>query len=424
MMTEGAGPAARKRLAEHIPKPVRIPFRWMNFHFSENGRAICDFAKTLPEDQRKAVIENGKDLTTARSKKNLPRGVRNVAASLVVGQGMWYFACPALHGIDAIRNSPLDWPLAGGLDKLFLSPENPFFTTGGASHQFAQGAAAAYGGSRLIGALTLAGELATDFSRCFIEYWTQKRFGVMADGAARAYGQVRPFPVRYSSLEAYQKMIGYALNPTAIGTPKQIFSSVYGILGSIWRTGPQLAIVCTVGRAVDFLFKKIAEWTRLAKLAKRIYEEAAEREQKAFAAIRGIVGEERFTALKVRIAAESKTMWKWNPFKPAVSMKEAEDAAHVIADFNALQARITTNPIGDDNIPGHLSFIHEMGVCAGALFRALGTRKLAKYAPAYSNYLDLSENRPEDLSNSEWRTRLSVAFGNVATELQTERELR
>ncbi len=412
----------RKLLVERVvPKPVRKAFRWMNFHLKEDGRTIYRFAKTLPGEQRDEVIERGKDLTTARSKKNLPRGVRNVATSLVVGQCLWYFACPALYRIDAVRESPFGWLASGGLDKLFIASDQHIFETGGYSASWAGEAARLGAGSVAIGAAALAGELATDFSRCYIEYWTQKRYGIVADGAARAYGQVRPFPFRYSSLEAYQKIISYAIRPWTIGTAAQIYSSVYGILGSLWRTGPQLAIVCTVGRAIDRFFKKIAEWTGLAKLAGRIVKDASEREKKAFERIREAVGELKFTALRLQLAAESKTFWKWNPFRPALKEQEADEAARLILEFRGLQASLSPYAPPEDCAESGRRFREGLCECAARLESVLGRKRLAGMAPSFARFTALSENEgPGEIGSL---IGLNESFGNAVEELLSEREL-
>ncbi|MFH0737322.1 MAG: hypothetical protein V1827_01590 [Candidatus Micrarchaeota archaeon] len=407
---------AKRRLVERIvPRPVRRLFRWMNFHLKEDGRAICRYAKTLPEEQRKAVIEHGKDYTTAGSKRNLPIGVRNVAASLIVGQCMWYFVCPALYRIPEVRDSSFGWFISGGLDKLFLKSDDLLFQTGGysagMSAQFAKGAA----GSVMIGSVALAVELATDFSRSYIEGWTQKKYGIMADGCARACGQTRPFLSRYSSLEAYQKAISYVFRPWTIGTYNQIYSSIYGILGSIWRTGPQLAIVLTVGRAIDRFFKKIAEWTGLKRLADRIEADAAERENKAMGSIKGLMGERRFTALKVLLAAESRVFWKWNPFKPAVSMDEADRAAQVIADYEAVLRK--QPPIADD-APICLETAERIAECAGRLESLFGAKRLKRFAPSFQEF---ASTAGESDGESVWKR--NAAFGKVIAELQNERRL-
>lgn len=351
----------------------------MNFHFREDGRAIYNFAKELPGEQRKEVVELGKEITTARSKKNFPKGVRNVATSLVVGQGMWYFVCPALYSIPEVRESPLGWVVSGGLDKLFFASDDLIYQTGGYSAQVASAFASRSAGSVAIGAAALGAELATDFSRCYIEYWTQKKYGIVADGAARAYGQVRPFPLRYSSLEAYQKIISYALRPWTIGTEAQIYSSVYGVLGSIWRTGPQLGIVLTAGRTIDAFFKKISEWTGLAKVAKRIAESAAEKERAAMGKMREIVGEQKITELKLRLSAESKTFWKWNPFRPAISSEDARDAARAIMDYESMRL-VARNSVIPESYARDVA--REAIVALGIIERAYGRRRLLKFAPA------------------------------------------
>jgi hypothetical protein len=412
----------KKYLIEKVvPRPVRRAFRAMNFHFKEEGRTIYHFAKhlDLPREQKKAVVDLGKDYTTAHSKENLPRGIRNVASSLIVGQCMWYFVCPALYRIDAVRESPFGWLAAGGLDKLFLNADDPFFQTGGYSAQVATTVANGAKGSVALGAAALALELATDFSRCFIEAWSQKKYGVMADGAARAYGQVRPFPVRYSSLEAYQKIFSYMLRPWTIGTFNQIYSSVYGILGSIWRTGPQLAIVITAGRAIDKFFKKIAEWTGLAKIAKRIVDDAQERQKKAMDSIREIVGEMKFTSLQLQLAAESKTFWKWNPFKPALAHNKADDAAMAVREFQVFKSRYISG-IENGTADGY-AFMEGLSRVAGRLESVYGKRRLATHAPSIKEYRSLSHIRQE--IDHERLTSLSDLLGDSISELQSVRRL-
>ncbi|MCI0503159.1 hypothetical protein L0Y65_00440 [Candidatus Micrarchaeota archaeon] len=418
-MEHATSTTRRKTLVERaVPKPVRKAFRWMNFHFKEEGRTICSFAKTLPPEQRKAVIEHGKEFTTANSKENFPRGVRNVASSLVVGQCMWYFVCPALFRIDSVRESPFGWLAAGGLDKLFINADDPFFQTGGYSAQVATHVANGAKGSVLLGASALGLELATDFSRCYIEYWSQKKYGVMADGAARAYGQVRPFPLRYSSLEAYQKIFSYILRPWTIGTYNQIYSSVYGILGSIWRTGPQLAIVITAGRAIDKFFKKIAEWTRLSGIAKRIVQDAQERQKKAMESIREIVGDMKFTALRLQLAAESKTFWKWNPFRPALSGENAMKAAEAIDEFQRLRRGRAADC--DEGITDDKAFIEGVAGIAGRLESVFGKKRLASFAPSILEYRSLAQGASD---GEGFPVRLSDSLGDAISELQSVRKL-
>jgi hypothetical protein len=425
MNMEQAGyKAPKRRLVEKVvPRPVRRAFRWMNFHFKEEGRVIYSFAKTLPAGQRKEVIEFGKDFTTAHSKENLPRGVRNVFSSLVVGQCMWYFVCPALYRIDAVRESPFGWLASGGLDKLFISADDPFFQTGGYSAQVANQVANGAKGSVLLGSAALALELATDFSRCYIEYWSQKKYGVMADGAARAYGQVRPFPVRYSSLEAYQKMFSYMLRPWTIGTFNQIYSSVYGILGSIWRTGPQLAVVITAGRAVDRFFRKIAEWTGLGKLAKRITEDAIEREKRAMASIRDVVGNAKFMALGLQLAAESRSFWKWNPFRPALAHDKADRAVQAILEYEGLKASLVAGI--ERNDADAAAFRNRMADVAARLESVYGRKTLSKHAPSIQSFREASSRMAENPegAGTEELVQMSDSLGDAVSELQTPRKL-
>ncbi|MEW6722890.1 MAG: hypothetical protein AB1324_06530 [Candidatus Micrarchaeota archaeon] len=417
---EGGEPVKKTLVQRAVPKPVRKAFRWMNFHFSEEGRLINKMAKTLPEEKRDAVVEQGKDMMTARSKKNFPKGARNVAASLVVGQGMWYFVCPYLYNnFEAVRESPAGWLVSGGLDKLFINADEHLFQTGGYSHGVAANAARAASGSVALGAAALTLELATDFSRCFIEYWTQKKYGIVADGAARAYGQVRTFPVRYSSLEAYQKMISYALRPWTIGTYNQVYSSVYGILGSIWRTGPQLAVVLTVGRAVDKLLHKISEWTGIGKIAKRIHDGAEAREKRALEAIRELAGEVKFTALRLQLAAESKTFWKWNPFRPALRLSDAERAAEAISDYR--EAASSPDPLGTTEL--RLAHITKIGECAGRLESVFGTKKLGRVAPSFGAFAELMDSPEVRAAEEGTIPKIRESFEAVLTELEGERKL-
>ena len=171
-----------------VPKPVRSLFRTMNFHGTEHGRVIYHVAKKLPPEEKAQVIEAGKKFCVARSKKNSPRGVRNVLTSLIVGQGMWYFGCPMLAKIPGIQDTALGWFAWGGSDKLFIASDQIFFHTGGFSSTFAGQLADKAPKTMAVGGALLAIELATDFSRCWIEYYTQKKWGIVADGAARAYG--------------------------------------------------------------------------------------------------------------------------------------------------------------------------------------------------------------------------------------------
>ncbi len=377
----------RKTLVQRtVPLPVRKTFRWMNFHFSEKGRVINSLAKQLPEDQQKKVLEHGKNLTTAQSKKNLPRGFRNVLTSLIVGQCVWYFACPAFSEI-ARQNDlhpAITWIGGGGLDKLFLAADSHLFQTGGQSEVLTNQIVAAAPKTFAVGLAALTLELATDFSRCFIEYWSQKKYGLVADGAARLYGQTRPFPVRYSSFEAYQKIISYAIRPWAIGTPNQLFSSVYGILGSIWRTTIQIGLVVTVGTRIDNLFKRLSKITGLRKISDKIKNEAAEREKAAMQAIRKIVGEEKFASLQFRLAAESKSFWKWNPLKPALTWEDADNAAKVAVELGHLKEEVSVT--SNDEIRRRLS------ESKARLEQIFGAKKLSK-APEYGHLNDMQDTQ-------------------------------
>jgi hypothetical protein len=246
---------------------------------------------------------------------------------------------------------------------------------------------------------------------------------LVADGVARAYGQARPFPVSYSALEAYQKIISYALRPWTIGTYNQIYSSVYGILGSIWRTGPQLAIVCTVGRVIDTAFKKIAEWTGLKKLADRIIGDAKAREKAAFDAIKGIVGEEKFTALMIRLSAESKTFIKLNPFKPAVSQDEAEAAAKIVMEYQKLQETLARCAQPEGFAAASKEFRERIGGCAGRLESIFGTKRISRFGPSFREFVERAESDELKMPDFAALQSLNESFGRVVTEIQTERVL-
>lgn len=122
-----------------------------------------------------------------------------------------------------------------------------------------------------IGLAALTVELALDFARSFTEYWSQKKYGITPDGVACAYGQDRPIWARFSTIEVYQKVAGYVLFPGSLGTEKQIFTSIQGALGSIWRIFPQtFVIVPLIGTKIDRALEKVAKLTHLNQIATRI----------------------------------------------------------------------------------------------------------------------------------------------------------
>lgn len=402
---------SRNWVQKTFPKPVRRLFRWMNYHFSEHGTLIHRMAKTLPEEKREAVNEHGKDLCTARSKKNFPRGVRNVMASLIVGQGMWYFGCRYLEQMEFFRDSSLGWLFWGGSDKLFLASDQHLYDTGGHNAAMMARIAGAIPRTAFFGSLLLAAELTTDYIRSYgIEYWTQKRTGLVCDGAARAYGQVRPFFVRYSTIETYQKIISYMVRPWTIGTPDQIYSSTFGAIGSTWRTGPQVLLLLTVGRALDWLLGKLSKLTGLRKTAEKIVNGAAERERRHFEAIRDLAGERRFMALRLQLAAESRTMMKWNPFRPALSAEKAEQAADVVLRHAALDA----NGPREEYAAG-------LDACARDLEAIYGRKKLHKYSDSYRRLRELAS--AESPGGKGALDEHAEVLGRVVSELQSEREL-
>ncbi len=420
----GASVSQREKrpMVERIfPRPVRRLFRTLNYHATERGRIIHRIAKTLPQEERAIVVEQGKRFCVARSKKNLPRGTRNVAASIVIGQGMWYVVCPMLSEIPGIRDTPVGWLAWGGSDKLFLASDQILYHTGGYSTTFAGQIAEAVPKTVAFGGAMVALEVLSDLSRCWIEYWTQRKYGIVADGAARLYGQTRPFLVRFSALEAYQKIISYALRPWTIGTPRQIFSSIQGIMGSLWRVGPQLALVVTVGRAIDKFFKKIAEWTGLKRLADRIRKSAEKKERQAMEKIRECVGDEKFLMLKYMLAAHSRKIWRWNPFKPALSVKKAAKAAIVTYRFRDLQKRLANaadprfRKIKD-------GFQQTMSECLEGVTDIFG-RKMLMQIPEYKKVSEMIGSEGWAGAGLPELQAAAQDFSKTLETLQTEKEL-
>lgn len=417
----------KKPVVEKIfPRPVRKVFRTLNYHFTEHGRIINHVAKTLPPQEKAAVVEHGKRFCVARAKKNLPSGVRNVATSLVIGQGMWYFVCPMISEIPGIRESTLGWLAWGGSDKLFVASDQLLFTTdmvGGYSSEFAGKVANAVPRTVAFGGAMLAAELATDISRCWIEYWTQKKYGIVPDAVARAYGQTRPFPVRYSTLEVYQKAISYVLRPWTIGTPQQIFSSIQGTMGSLWRAGPQLALVVTVGRAIDKFFKKIAQWTGLSKIGERIRNSAEEAEKAAMRTIEFITGEKKFLALEYMLAADSRKMWKWNPFKPALSLEKAERAAEIASRVENIDMAVAAAALGKKKFRTTKDeFLGAMAECLADVTDIFGRKMLMK-TPEYKSIMEVLGKDRNTVEMPE-AAAASDQLHTLMESLRTERVLR
>ncbi|MBD3209930.1 hypothetical protein GF318_00960 [Candidatus Micrarchaeota archaeon] len=56
-------------------------------------------------------------------------------------------------------------------------------------------------------------------------------------------------------------------------------------------------------------------------------------------AIEKVLGPEKYLALKYMRAADSGKTWKWNPFKPALSVEKAADLTN---RFNELVARVAS----------------------------------------------------------------------------------
>ncbi|MFH1394152.1 MAG: hypothetical protein ABIH29_04695 [Candidatus Micrarchaeota archaeon] len=409
-----------------FPKPVRKAFRWMNYRFNEHGSVIHTLAKSLPEEQKAQVDEHGKRFCAARLKKNVPMGFRTVLTSLVIGQGMWYLVCPWLShqpGIENMATLPR-WLLTGGLDKLFLTHEGLLYHTDGYSRDFALGLASRVPQTVGVGLALFAAEIATDFSRCWIERWQQKTWGILPDGAARLYGQARPFPVRYSSLEAYQKIISVALRPWALGTPAQIFSSITGIFGSIWRTGPQVLLVATLGRGLDKFFKKAAGWTRLSKIANKIFEAGKKEEEKALEDIRKAVGNKKSVALDFMLAADSKLLFKLNPFRQGITLENAEKAAEITLRGTELEEYLLTTACGDRHlIDVQLEFRKTLAECLVGVDDIFGKKALAK-VPDYQELMELMDRPEWDNSSIGDMHEAAELLGATLENLRTERVIR
>ncbi len=408
-----------------FPKPVRSAFRTMNFHFTEHGRIINHVAKKLPPEEKAEVVEAGKKFCVARSKKNLPRGARNVLTSTIVGQGMWYIGCPLLSHIPGIRESGWGWFAWGGSDKLFLFHDDLLYTTGGFSSDFAGHLAARTPATIAIGLGLFAVEIISDTARGFIEYWTQKKYGIIPDGLERLYGQSRPFMVRFSTFEIAQKIISYMIKPWMIGTPQQIYASVQGFMGDYWRGGPQVLLLLTVGKKLDQFFKKIAEWTGLSKIGKRIKESGEAAERAAMETIKSVLGQDRFLALRYMLAAESRKTWKWNPFKYAISMEKAEKAVKITKEFDDVKRTLAEAKIATDSNyrKAKDEFLERLYGCMDGLTDVFGKKELARI-PDYADLAEAMRAR-ELLEDAEipLLERASDKFSKTLEFLQAERQL-
>jgi hypothetical protein len=390
-----------------IVKKVKNLFRTLNFYFREDGAIINKIAKELPPAERKEVLEYGKQLCAVRAKKDAPKAVRNVVTSAIVGQGFFYVFCPYLSQIPEIKDAPiLRWLVGGGADKLFLYADEHLYQTSGYGTDLSQQLTDRIPHTVGIGSALVALEIAADFSKCWIEYWLQKKYGIMPDGVARAYGQARPFAVRYSSLEAYQKIVSYTLRPWTIGTPKQIFSSILGITGTLWRIGPNLAIVVTIGRLIDKLLSKISNIIKLSEIAKKIVIKAKEEEEKILSKMQMILGEKKFMKLQYMLAAESRTVWKWNPLSPALSSKKADELVELTYYFYEIKDKVLGSH--KEEASQYRELFDEQ---VNRLEMIYGIRRLKRF----STYHEIKEIK--DINEAVKR------FDTLLEELRTERQL-
>ena len=290
-------------------------YRIVRLRSREDGSVIYAFANKLPFSEKEALLNLGQQLVGTRFKKNLPSGVREVLVSTLLGQGIWFGLCPLLAEIPHITESWPGWLLWGGSDKWFISPDQLLLTSGGYSTKNAYEIASAIPSTLKWGGGLLTLELALDYARTFTEYWSQKKYGLVTDGVARAWGQNRPIYFRWSSFEVYQKLIGYLLKPGAVGTPSQIFSSLQGISGSLWRMGPNLALLVMFGSELNRLAQKLSEIVGLAGLIDRHQAKYQSKEDLILQQMADLLGETRFVLLTQILETEAQTTWKWNPFK-------------------------------------------------------------------------------------------------------------
>jgi len=214
------------------------------------------------------------------------------------------------------------------------------------------------------------------------------------------------------------------LRPWTIGTPDQIYSSVFGAIGSTWRTGPQVLLLLTVGRAVDWFLKKVSEWTGLRKIAERIIRSAREKEERALEGIRKIVGDERFTALKMQIAAESRALMKWNPFRPALPYQKAEEAAKAVVEYQDLQYTLARCADPEAAVEASKEFRAGIGDCAARLESVFGRKALLKLEPELGVFLEAAEEESWGRADPEALKRSNAIFGSLVARLQAERELQ
>lgn len=333
-----------KEIGHFSIEQTKRAIRFLNFHFSEDGRTIYRFAKErekyqlkqgmnkeVVEKQTLEIIEEGKKLIAARSIKNIPNGIRYTATSVLVGQAFCWGIAPVLanhihYNPNSFTSSLGAFLIGGGSDKLFLTdPENPWIHTSTINTMLAKNLAAKIGATTTIGMLALGVELSLDFARAYIsEYWSQKKYGIVPDGLAAAYGQDRPIAVRFSTFEVYQKILGYVFNPISfIGTQNQIFTSIQGSLGSLWRMFPQMGIVATAGPWIDKKLEGFSKKTGLRTYADAFETKYAEIENESLERIDEIVGVQDAVVLEIMREKERETFFKLNPFKPSLTYEDA-----------------------------------------------------------------------------------------------------
>lgn len=319
-----------KTKTREIARKVGRGYFWLSTRFSDQSLLILKSSKKLPKEIRSKIDDAVLERQVGLSMLRLPRNARHVVNSFFVGQVPWYFVGPAIPALfPGIRESPLRWTI-WGLDKLFVASDKHIYETPGIAWENATIMAQVLPKNKLVGGLLLAGELATDFSRAFIEYWAQRKTGLMADVVARTYGQAgRPFPLRYSSFEAYQKIISYLARPHTIGSYEQIRSSIGGIMGSLFRTGPQLAAILALHNFLDK--HQLHKYTPgglvesgLKKMFPKMQETGRKKVLEARRELAEHFGRSNWRKLRLQLIAQQRSLWPFFIFRWALTEKEAE----------------------------------------------------------------------------------------------------
>ncbi len=308
---------------------VKRGWAWLTSRLADDSLLVLKAAKKLSPAARAHVHEAVLERRVGQSLRDLPRTTRDVVNSFMVGQVPWYFIGPSIpHYFPGIRETPYRW-WVWGLDKLFLAADKHTYETPGLPWENATLIAQALPKNKLVGGVLLAGELATDMSRAVIEYWAQRKTGIFADAAARAYGQSgRPFWLRYSNLEWYQKAISYAVRPDTIGSYEQIRSSVGGIMGSLFRTGPQLGAILALHAFLKKhqLYKYTpGGWAEsgMVRLFPGMQKKGRERIRNAEKNLSELFERRAWRTLRLQLNAQRRSLNPFYVFRPALTEEQA-----------------------------------------------------------------------------------------------------